>query len=266
MSKFIFVTFPNEAKAYEGTRSLGELHDEGSLTLYGVAVVARAPDGKLSVKRDTEHGPLGVVIGSLVGGMIGLLGGPVGAAIGVGSGALLGMMGDLTNLGVSGEFLEKVSQSLTPGKVAVIAEVSEDWVTPLDSRMSALGGIVHRVGRSDVEEQQAKTQMSAMKADLAHLKVEYGHAKAETKAAVRVRMDEVETEAQAISDRLTTRVKQFKQETDAKLSTLEAQAAKVKSDAKAKFHGRITELKADDKRRSEELKQAWGLTKEALAS
>ena len=68
MSKFIFVSFPDEAKAYEGTRSLEELHAEGSLTLYAVAVVAKSPDGKLTVKRESDRGPLGISVGSLVGG------------------------------------------------------------------------------------------------------------------------------------------------------------------------------------------------------
>jgi len=74
MSKFIFVSFPDEAKAYEGTRSLEELHAEGSLTLYAVAVVAKSADGKLTVKRESDRGPLGIAVGSLVGGLIGLLG------------------------------------------------------------------------------------------------------------------------------------------------------------------------------------------------
>ena len=77
MSKFIFVAFPDEAKAYEGTRSLEELHAEGSLSLYGLSVVARGQDGKLSVKRESDRGPLGIAVASVVGGMIGLLGGPV---------------------------------------------------------------------------------------------------------------------------------------------------------------------------------------------
>jgi len=101
MSKFIVVIVPDETKAYEGSKALRELHAEGSLTLYGMAIVAKTADGKLSVKQSVDEGPLGTAVGSLSGGLIGLLGGPVGAAIGLGAGALLGSLRDLHQLGVS---------------------------------------------------------------------------------------------------------------------------------------------------------------------
>jgi uncharacterized membrane protein len=37
----IVVVFESEREAYEGTRVLKELHAEGSLTLYGQAVIAK---------------------------------------------------------------------------------------------------------------------------------------------------------------------------------------------------------------------------------
>ena len=46
--------------------------------------------------------------------------------------------------GVNAEFLDDVSAKLTPGKWAVVSEISEEWVTPVDTRMEALGGIVFR--------------------------------------------------------------------------------------------------------------------------
>jgi uncharacterized membrane protein len=41
MSKFVITTFNNETSAYEGTRALKELHAEGELTLYGLAVISK---------------------------------------------------------------------------------------------------------------------------------------------------------------------------------------------------------------------------------
>ena len=41
MSKFVVTTFSTEAKAYDGTRALKELHAEGEITLYGLAVIAK---------------------------------------------------------------------------------------------------------------------------------------------------------------------------------------------------------------------------------
>jgi len=266
MSKFIVVIVPDETKAYEGSKALRELHAEGSLTLYGMAIVAKTADGKLSVKQSVDEGPLGTAVGSLSGGLIGLLGGPVGAAIGLGAGALLGSLRDLHQLGVSEDFLDKVSRELTSGRVAIVAEISEEWVTPLDTRMGALGGIVVRAWRADFEDQMIREEIAASKAELAQLQAEYQQATAENKAKLKSRIDEVQAKAKAASDRLQARVDQIEQETAAKIKAVQEQAAKAKGDAKAKFDAQITELRADGQRRSGLLKQAWGLTKAALTT
>jgi len=264
MSKFIVAIFPDETKAYEGSRSFRELDAEGSLTLYGLAVIAKDANGKLSVKQAADDSLVGTGVGALVGALIGLLGGPVGAAIGFGSGALLGSLRDLYVLGVSSEFLDKMSQELTPGKTAVVAEVSEDWVTPLDTRMQAIGGVVVREWRSEVEGELARENAAAAKAELAQLKAEYAQARDENKAKLQARIDEVQAKAQAASDRLKSRIDQFEQEAGAKITLLEQRADKAKGEAKAKLDLRISELRADHERRSGKLKQAWSLTREAF--
>ncbi len=265
MSKFIFVTFPDEAKAYEGTQVLTRLHAEGALSLYGMAVVAKDAAGNLVVKQKSEHGPLGIAVGSIVGGVIGLLGGPIGVVVGAGSGAMLGFLSDLAGLGVSTEFLQKVSHEMLPGRVAVIAEVSEDWITPLDTRMSAIGGIVHRTSRTDVEDELARQQMASFHTEMAHLKSEFEHAKAEDKARLRARIGVLEIRINAAADRLQARLQQMKDETAAKLKALEVQVVTSEGKAKARVEARIAELRADADRRGALLKQAWGLTKKAAA-
>lgn len=199
MTKFIFVSFPDEAKAYEGTRALQALHAEGSLTLYGMSVVEKGQDGKLTVQRESDSSPLGIAVGSVVGGLVGLLGGPIGLALGAGGGALLGRLNDLANLGVSRQFIDSVPADLLPGNLALIAEVSEEWVTPLNERMKALSGIVHRTGRAAVEDELSQKEMAAAKLELTHLNEEYAHAKAEAKAQLKLRIDEVEAMAQSAS-------------------------------------------------------------------
>ena len=90
MTKYIVVTFPNESKAYEGRRALTDLHAEGSITVYGSAVIAKEMDGRISIKETVDSGPLGMSVGALVGGLVGVLGGPVGVAVGLGTGSILG--------------------------------------------------------------------------------------------------------------------------------------------------------------------------------
>jgi len=266
MNKFIVVIFPDEAKAYEGARALKELHAEASLALYGVAVVTKGADGKLTVKQAADTGPLGVAVGALVGGLTGLLGGPAGAAMGMSAGALIGSLGDLFNVGVGTDFLDKVSKELSAGKTAIVAEVAEDWVTPLDSRMSAIGGTVVRQWRTDFEDEMIENDVTARKAEIAKLKEEVSHASGQAKAKLTARINEANAKLKNASDRMEAQIVRRQHEMDAKISVLQGQAAKATADAKAKINRRISDLRADHERRSVKLKQAWKLTKEALAA
>ena len=149
MEKMLVVVFNDERKAYEGTRALRELRDEGSLTLYATAVIAKDSKGAVNVKQETDQGAVGTVSGLATGSLIGLLGGPVGLAVGAATGTLAGSLYDLAQVGVGSDFLNEVSLNLLPGKTAVVAEIDEVWVTPLDTRIEALGGKVFRRPRSE---------------------------------------------------------------------------------------------------------------------
>jgi len=266
MSKFIVVIFPDEANAYEATRALKGLHAEGSLTVYGMAVVAKDANAKISVKQAADRGPLGLGVGALSGALVGLLGGPAGAAIGYGTGAVIGALSDVYNAGVSVDFINAVSEKLTPGKTAVIAEVAEGWVTPLDTRMEAIGGVVIREPRSDFEDEQIEKEVKARKADLARLQAELAQATQERKAKLKAQLDEAQAKLKSVAERAQGRMKQLQQQTQAQINELQDQAAKAKRDAKANIDEKIAETQADFKRRSEKLKQAWELTKQALAA
>ena len=161
------------------------LHAEGSLTLYSEAVIAKDANGQVSVKQAGDQGPLGTVLGLTTGSLIGLLGGPVGLAIGAATGTLTGSLFDLAELGVDEDFLSEVSQYLSPGKVAVVAEIDEEWVTPLDARMEPLGGIVFRRVRAEFIDAQIEREIAANRAEIATLKAEYHQAVGEAKASSR---------------------------------------------------------------------------------
>ena len=266
MSKFIVVVFPNERDAYEGTRALRKLHAEGSLTLYSAATVAKETDGRISIKQAADEGPLGFGVGALVGAMVGLLGGPVGAAAGMGAGGLIGGIADVANAGVQVDFLKAVSDKLIPGKTAVIAEVDEDWVTPLDTRMEAINGEIMREWRSDFEDEQIARAIKDRQAELAQLKEEMRRSSEEAKAKLKARINETQAKLKAAAKRAEDRVGQLEENVKAKVTELESQAAKASGDAKAKIQQRIAADRADYQRRTGQLKQAWEQTKQALAA
>ena len=80
MDRMLVVVFDNEVKAYEGRKALLQLDNEGSISVYAYAVLAKRADGTASVKQGDDSGPIGTLFGTSFGSLIGLLGGPVGFA------------------------------------------------------------------------------------------------------------------------------------------------------------------------------------------
>lgn len=267
MSKFVVILFPDEAQAYQGTRALNDLHAEGSLTLYGMAVVAKDAEGNFGVKEAADTGPLGTAVGALVGGLVGLLGGPAGVIVGVTGGTLLGSVTDLYNYGVSEDFIWKVSKNmLEPGKTAVVAEIAETWTTPLDVRMEALGGTVLRTWRADFEHEQIANEIAAERAKLEQLRAEFAQANIEAKAKLKAKLDQAKADLEHAEERLKAKLDAMEKERNAKIAALEQQLREARADAKEKITQRIAALRAEYETRSAKLKQAGALAKEALAA
>lgn len=265
MDKMLVVVFDSELKAYEGSKALQDLQREGIIDLYAKTVVARDASGKLTVKQQGDMGPVGTAVGMLTGSLIGLIGGPVGVAIGASAGTYTGLLYDLVHLGLGEDYLYEVEQSLLPGKAAVVAEVWEEWTLPVDTRMEALGGVVYRRSRSEVVDAQIERDIAALEADLADLEAERDQATGEARAKLQAKVDATKAKLQDAQDAFQARIEASQQEADAKIKSLEEQAAKESGERKAKRLARIAELKADQKRRNDLLKQAWDLTKKALS-
>ena len=264
-NKMIVVIFDNEKKAYEGAKVLKDLHAEGSITLYANAVIAKDASGKVIVKQAADEGPLGTGVGLVTGSLIGLLGGPVGVALGASAGTFGGMLYDFAKVGVGEDFIDEVAQNLQPGKVAVVAEVEEEWVMPVDSRMEAAGGVVFRRAREEVLDSQIERDAAVLKAEVADLKAEDARAHREAKAKLQAKISAANAKLQATQERAKAASEATKQEMDAKIKSLEEQVAKAQGAAKAQLEARIAEVQSEYKRRANKLHQAWELTKEALA-
>jgi uncharacterized membrane protein len=225
MERMLVVVFDDEKTAYEGRSALRQLAAEGSITLFGNAVVAKDADGKLHYKDSEDNGPVGTLSGAAVGGLVGLLGGPVGAVVGGGAGLTLGALYDVSRIGET--FAEEVTSVLMPSHVAVIAEIDEDWTMPVDTRMEALGGIVLRRALSEVRESRHEQEVAAMKADLAQLKLEMAEARAERKAKLKAKVDELNARIEALQKKQRERRLVFESRQKAKRELLKQNVAKA---------------------------------------
>jgi uncharacterized membrane protein len=230
MNRMLVVVFDNEGKAYEAKKGLWALDAEGSVSVYASAVVAKNPDGTSTVKQE-DPGLLGTLGGTSLGSLIGLLGGPAGVAIGAATGLAVGASADLDNARIGDDFLDDVQKALGPGKVALVAEVDEDWTAPVDTRMEKLGGTVHRRSLSEVRDTSNDEDTAAIKADIAQMKAEHAQAQAERKAKLQERLNQLDAKLQGRLQKAKERRQAVEQATQAKVAALEAKAAAAKAKA-----------------------------------
>lgn len=247
MERMLVIVFDDEQKVYEGSKALKELDFEDSISIHAEAVVKKNADGTVSVKQAGNDFPIRTVGGTAIGALIGLLGGPVGVAVGTVTGTFAGSVWDMNRAGVNAEFLDDVSAKLTPGKWAVVADVEEEWVTPVDARMDALGGLVYRTTRKQVKRDQNVRDISALKADVAQLKAEHAKARADRKAKLQTKINNLNEKLHAKVEQEKQWSKQQKEENRAKMDALKKKAAKAKGEPKAKIEARIAEIEKETK-------------------
>ena len=231
MDRMLVVVFDNENKAYEGKQALQQLDSEGSISVYAYAVLAKNEDGTATLKQGDDVGPIGTLLGTSFGSLVGVLGGPAGVALGAAAGMATGSAVDLTNVRIGSDFIDDVQKVLSPKKVALIAEIDEDWTTPVDTRMEAIGGAVYRRAVSEVSETANEEDIAAMKADLAQMKAEHAEARADRKAKLQEKINQLDSKMQAVLQRAKERREAAEQQAQEKAKVLKARAEAVKAKA-----------------------------------
>jgi len=229
MDRMLVVVFDNENKAYEGKKALQQLDREGSISVYAYAVLAKNADGTTTLKQGDDAGPIGTLVGTSFGTLIGVLAGPVGMAVGAAAGMAAGSTVDLDNIRVGSDFIDDVQKDLSPNKFAVIAEIDEDWTTPVDTQMEAIGGTVFRRALSEVSKTVSEEDIAAMKADLAQMKAEHAKAQADRKAKLQEKVSQLDSKIQAMLQGAKERREAAEQQAQEKVKVLKAKAEAVKA-------------------------------------
>jgi len=231
MDRMLVVVFDKENKAYEGKRALQQLDGEGSISVYAYTVLTKNADGTATVKQGDDVGPIGTLLGTSFGTLIGVLGGPVGMAVGAATGMAAGSTLDLNNLRVGSDFIDDVQKVLSPNKVALIAEIDEDWTTPVDTRMEAIGGTIFRRALSEVKQATNEEDIAAMKADLAQIKAEHAKAQADRKAKLQGKINQLDSKIQAQLQRAKEQREAAEHQAQEKVKILKAKAQAAKAKA-----------------------------------
>jgi len=254
MEKMLVVVFNDEPKAYEGSHALRELDSEGTIAIHGEAVVKKNAAGTITVKQEEDDFPIRAAAGTAIGALIGLLEGPVGLGVGAVAGALAGSIADLHVAGIDAGFLAEVASTLTPGKCALISDVSEEWVTPVDTRMSALGGTVFRKAKRLVDEDERAKDIATLRAEIDQEKAELARLRGEHKAKLQAKIDILNARLQTELDQANQRAEQLKSETDAKIRALQKKAEKAQGNIKTTLEGRVKQIRGQQEEAESNLK------------
>ena len=75
------------------------------------------------------------------------------------------MIIDLAKAGVSAYFLKEASQTLDPGKAALLAELDETLEAPVDRKLLKLRGRVYRRSRSEFVDDQLMDELDRIEAE-----------------------------------------------------------------------------------------------------
>jgi uncharacterized membrane protein len=263
MNKILVSTFDSEEAAFEGLSALKDLHRDGDITLYASSVIAKDADGVVSVRQEADRGPIGTLVGIVTGGLVGVLGGPVGIAVGAYIGGVGGLLLDLFTEGMGMDFVDEASAALTPGKAAVVADIDETWVTPVDTRLGALGGITYRRYTGEVIDEQLVRETDAARSELQRLRHELHEATGDTKANVEAAIGRQQDKLEALVGRVDKALERQQAEFQARLATLQSQRTQAKERQQQRIDARIAELKASHEARKAKLEEARRLAKES---
>jgi uncharacterized membrane protein len=266
MNKLLVAVFGNETAADAGLKALRILHSAGDISLYAIGVLAKDVNGVVSIKKFMDPGPIGTATGLAVGSLIGLLGGSVGVAVGAVTGTVVGAVRDFWVAGVGLDFIEEAEKHLLAGNVALVAEIEEEWVIPVDSALEAIGGHVFRRTRTEVAEAQFDHDIAAFKSEIRELESEASHASGAAKTKLQAKLTTAKASLDGAARRAQQRVDTLKQEADAKAESLKLQLSQAKGDVKARIEDRMKRVKSAYHARGVKLAQAWSLTKEALTA
>jgi uncharacterized membrane protein len=260
MNKIVFVSFNNERQAKEGAQAMREVRTN---VLKAGAIIALDPQGKIVVRQSIIERPAATLGGLLLDSLIGLLG-PAAIAIDAGSGALLGAAIDAANAGTTTEFLQTIQKELAAGKTGIIAELDEEWESPIDLRMAPLGGIVFRQPVMQLEDAFFEKEIQARSVELARLEMEkMANAKAAEKresaerdAQLQAKIDATKRKIEEQEKKLIARIQSVSREGQEKIAELHELMGTADAEANVELAHRVDDIRSEYELRTEKLNQA----------
>ncbi len=148
----VLVNYKVESEAYQ---ALSELKRDTANANYTIsqAVIVKRENGQLNTMDGFINGKDAnddTVTGSLIGGLVGILGGPIGILLGGSVGMLIGGAVDASGLVKDASLLEKAGDSIAEGETAIILLAQEEYETALTAKLNDFDVTITRFDAAEV--------------------------------------------------------------------------------------------------------------------
>ena len=148
----VLVNYNVESEAYQ---ALSELKRDTANANYMIsqAVIVKRENGQLNTMDGFINGKDAnddTVTGSLIGGLVGILGGPIGILLGGSVGMLVGGAVDASGIVKDASLLEKAGDSIAEGETAIILLAQEEYETALTAKLNDFDVTITRFDAAEV--------------------------------------------------------------------------------------------------------------------
>ena len=148
----VLVNYKVESEAYQ---ALSELKRDTANANYTIsqAVIVKRENGQLNTMDGFINGKDAnddTVTGSLIGGLVGILGGPIGILLGGSVGMLIGGAVDAGGIVKDASLLEKAGDSIAEGETAIILLAQEEYETALTAKLNDFDVTITRFDAAEV--------------------------------------------------------------------------------------------------------------------
>lgn len=148
----VLVNYKVESEAYQALSELKRDTANANYTISQAAIVKRengqlnTMDGFINGKDANDD----TVTGSLIGGLVGILGGPIGILLGGSVGMLVGGAVDVSGIVKDASLLEKAGDSIAEGETAIILLAQEEYETALTAKLNDFDVTITRFDAAEV--------------------------------------------------------------------------------------------------------------------
>ena len=167
---------------------------------------------------------------------------------------------DLAAIGVEAGFVAEVRRRFSPGSAALVAEIEESWVLPVDIRMEQLGGNVMRQSRAPLADALHYLQLAVREEDAADLEAECATRTAAVAPACRSHWPTRRCGLQAARSMAQCGIDTRRHEAEAKVRLLRQQAAKAAADRRVTIERQIGAIRAEYVHWAAKLRAVWQST------